>query len=169
MKRSDTYVVGYVLQGEPGMTMEDKAAFWIAQEFPDVSQREYARIGGGDEMIGVWVEREGVPYYIMGPQVKNVRYVPKPMESHFVPGGKFAAFPIAESANNTMLWENVKVTWFYAYNQWLPDSDYFADETRFPFEYYLDKENVIYIPITPKIKPIKRPSKKAEKDKQTSE
>jgi hypothetical protein len=35
----------------------------------------------------------------------------------------------------------------------MPDSDYVVDETRIPYEYYLDGSNVIYVPIEPKIKP----------------
>jgi len=153
VQKPSFYVVGYVLPGELGMGHEERAAYWIAQEFPDVSPREYARIGGGLEMVGVWDERKESPVYIIGPSVKKVRYVPALMDQVFVPGGAFAAFPIAESENNTMLWENAKVTWFFAYNQWMPDSDYVVDETRIPYEYYLDGSNVIYVPIEPKIKP----------------
>ena len=87
----------------------------------------------------------------MGLSVKTVRYVPEPIESHFVPGGKFAVFPVASLPNNTLLWENIRVTWFYAYKQWLPNSDYVADESRIPYEFYLDNENKIFVPIQPKI------------------
>lgn len=148
------YVVGYVLPGELGVNQEERGGYWIAKEFPDVSPREYARIGGGLEMIGVWDDRADRPVYIIGPGVKSVQYIPAPMEKHFVPGGTFAAFPVPESKNNTMLWENVKVTWFYAYKQWIPDSDYIVDEDRVPYEYYLDGENLIYVPVEPKIKPL---------------
>ena len=154
VRTPDFYVVGYVLPGELGVDQEERGAHWIAQDFPDVSPREYARIGGGLEMIGVWDDREDEPAYIIGPGVKRVRYIPPLMKKFFVPGGAFAAFPVPASKNNTMLWENVKVTWFYAYKQWMPDSDYIVDETRIPYEYYLDGENLIYVPIEPKIKPV---------------
>lgn len=152
MKMPDFYVVGYVMRGEGETDPEECGAYWIAQEFPDVSPQEWARIGGGLEMVGIWADKEEDRFYIIGPRVKKVRYVPEPMESHFVPGGKFAVFPVAPSPDNTLLWENVRVTWFYAYKQWLPDSDYIADESRIPYEFYLDNENKIFVPIRPKIR-----------------
>ena len=166
VSREAFYIVGYCLPGEKGLSLEDRAAYWIAQEFPSVSEREYARIGGGPEMISVWIENKKTAAYITGPGVKQVQYIPKPMKSVYIPGGLFAAFHMAESENNTMLWENARVTWYYAYEQWMPDSDYLIDGTRLPYEYYLDGDNLVYVPIKPKIKPEK---KKPRQNQQTTE
>ncbi len=60
-------VVGYRLPGPEAVVPENNGAFWIAQDFPDVSPREYGRIGGGDEMIGVWAKDNGKNVYVFGP------------------------------------------------------------------------------------------------------
>lgn len=152
MEHLPFYVVGYVFPGDGGFNPEDTGAYWVEQDFPDVSPREYARIGGGSDMVAIWSKRGGQDVYIMGAPVKQVQYVPKLMLSERIPGGVFAVFPVESTYDNTILSENVRVTWFYALRQWLPDSDYELDDTRKPFEYYLLKNNAIYIPVTPKIK-----------------
>ena len=82
VSREAFYIVGYCLPGEKGLSLEDRAAYWIAQEFPSVSEREYARIGGGPEMISVWIENKKTAAYITGPGVKQVQYIPKPMKRY---------------------------------------------------------------------------------------
>ena len=113
-------------------------------------------------MISVWIENKKAAAYITGPGVKQVQYIPKHMKSVHIPGGLFAAFRMAESENNTMLWENARVTWYYAYEQWMPDSDYLIDGARLPYEYYLDGNNLVYVPIKPKIDPAKQNRRKTQ-------
>ena len=168
-KRPGFHIVGYTFLGTEPINWEDCGAYYITQDFPSVSPREWARIGGGFDMVGTWVEKEGEFYYIFGPGVREVRYVPKPMDTIYIPGGKFAAFPVQKPdriEDSTVICENVQVTWFYALNQWLPDSDYELDESRTPYEFYLDGNNLIYVPIVPKIKPTKQ---KARKKQETTE
>ncbi len=172
-ERSAFTIVGYLFETERLNDWENNGAYWIIQEFPHVSEREWERIGGGSEMIGTWTEIDGKYYYIFGPGVEQVQYVPELLGKKDVPGGLFAVFlaedPVfkadevppqeewpEKNATTTVICENVQVTWYYALNQWLPDSDYFLDSTRVPYEFYLNGKNLICVPITPKIRPLKK-------------
>jgi predicted transcriptional regulator YdeE len=155
VKRPAFHIVGYSFRGTKLIDWEDSGAYYIIQDFPEVSAKEWARIGGGCEMIGTWTEKEGDYFYVFGPGVREVQYIPEPLMTVFVEGGIFAAFSVEKPKrprDNTVLCENVQVTWYYALKQWLPDSDYEADGKRTPYEYYLDGNNLIYVPIVPKIK-----------------
>ncbi len=163
MRRPDFHIVGYMFLGVTPTSWEDSGAYYIIQDFPEVSAREWARIGGRFDMIGTWMELDGESYYIFGPGVKEVRYIPKPLGTLYVPGGEFAVFPVEKPKNpedSTVLCENVQVTWYYALSQWLPDSDYELDESRIPYEFYLDGNNLVCVPIVPKIKPKEKPQKR---------
>ena len=166
-RRASFYIVGYLFKGVGPIDWENKGAesidwenngaYYVIQDFPEVSPREWARIGGGFDMVGTWMEKDGDSYYIFGPSVREVRYIPKGLGSLFVPGGEFAVFPVEKPANkmdSTVLCENVQVTWYYALSQWLPDSDYDVDRSRIPYEFYLDGNNLVCVPIEPKIKPV---------------
>ena len=166
MKRPSFHIVGYMFAGAEPYNWEESGAYYIIQDFPEVSAREWARIGGGFDMVGTWMEKEGEFFYIFGPGIQEVRYVPKGLGTLYVPGGEFAVFPVEKTKDpedTTVLGENVRVTWYYALSQWLPDSDYELDETRIPYEYYLDGNNRICVPIVPKIKPPKRKRTKTSK------
>ena len=156
MEREDFHIVGYTFLGVEPTSWEDCGAYYVIQDFPTVSEREWARIGGGADMIGTWMEKNGEHYYIFGPGVKRVQYIPEPLDTLYVPGGLFAVFPVAkpeDPLDSTVICENVQVTWFFALNQWLPDSDYKADPSRIAYEYYLNGENLVCVPVVPKIKP----------------
>lgn len=167
--KDDFFVVGYRLPGPDRVDPVESGAFWIAQDFPPVSEREYGRIGGGAEMIGVWVSEGTSHIYLFGPGVSRVRYVPRHMQAQKVRGGKYAVFRVDKPENrplppqelgpygtgwvpdNTMICENFRVSWYYALHQWLPDSDWLYDRERVAFEYYLDDTYLICIPVRPKI------------------
>ncbi|MBR3586069.1 MAG: AraC family transcriptional regulator [Oscillospiraceae bacterium] len=169
MTREGVFVVGYRLPGPDWIEPEECGAYWIAQDFPSVSEREYARIGGGADMIGVWVKEGTKHLYLFGPGVPRVRYVPEQMMAHEVPGGRFAVFRVDKPPDrplppnekgpygtytvpdNSRLCEDFRVTWYFALHQWLPDSDWFFDKERVAYEYYLDDDQLICIPIKPKI------------------
>ena len=156
MCRPEFYIVGYIFEGTELIDWETSGAYYIIQDFPEVSARDWARIGGGADMIGTWMVKDGRHYYIFGPGVSEVRFVPKQCASYYVPGGLFAAFPVnkpKDPEDSTVLCENVQVTWFYALKQWIPASDYKVDKTRVPYEYYLDGENLVCVPIVPKNEP----------------
>ena len=161
-KRPAFHIVGYVFKGTELIDWEDSGAYFIIQDFPYVSTREWARIGGKFDMIGTWMEKNGDNWYIFGPGVSEVRYIPEHLDTLFVPGGEFAVFPVPRSKrldDSTVICENVQTTWFYALKQWMPDSDYEVDETRISYEYYLDGNNLVCVPIVPKIKPPKKRSR----------
>lgn len=169
MMREGFTIVGYRLPGPKVIEPENHGAFWIAQDFPGVSYREYGRIGGGAEMIGIWVTENGENIYLTGPGVSKVRYVPEVMGTHEVPGGRFAVFRVEKPPDrplppnepgpfgtcsvpdNSLLCENYRVTWYFALHQWLPDSDWFYDKDRISYEYSLDEDQLICIPVKPKI------------------
>ena len=166
MRRHEFHIVGYVFKGTSPISWENDGAYYVIQDFPRISPREWARIGGGFDMVGTWTERDGEALYLFGPGVREVRYVPKELDTLHVPGGQFAVFPIRmpkDPADTTMLCENVQATWYFALKQWLPDSDYMPDETRISYEYYLDKEGQICIPVVPKIPQTERPRHRKKK------
>ncbi|MCR4771828.1 MAG: AraC family transcriptional regulator [Oscillospiraceae bacterium] len=150
VKRPDFYIVGYVFECDE-TDPEEYGAYWTNKDFPEVSVKEFARIGGGLEMVAVLSETDDARRYIIGPSVKKVRYVPQKMKSCYVPGGLFAVFSVNNAPDNTALCENVQAAWFYALKQWLPDSDYFPDETRMPYEWYIDGSSSIFLPVKVKI------------------
>lgn len=169
MQRPGFHIVGYVFSGTPPIDWENDGAYYVIQDIPSVSAREWARIGGGFDMVGAWTERDGEALFFFGPGVREVRYVPKHLDTLHVPGGQFAVFAVempADPTDTAVLRENVQVTWYYALKQWLPDSDYLLDETRVPYEFYLDRDSRIFVPIVPKIRsngPRRRGKKKTEK------
>lgn len=146
-ERQGFYVVGYLLEAEEKMSVENWGGFWIGQTFPYVSEEEFGKIGGGPENVAIWVEWEDKWYYIIGPPVASVKHVPNKMRSRWVPGGLFLGFKVPESPNNTVLHDSICAVWYYAYRQYLPDSDYVLDESRMPYEFYLDSDNLIYVPV----------------------
>ena len=169
MKRPSFHIVGYLFAGTNPFNWEESGAYYVIQDFPEVSPREWARIGGGFDMIGTWMEKDGEFYYIFGPGVQEVQYIPKPLGTLYVPGGDFAVFPVEKPKDlkdSTVICENVQVTWYYALSQWLPDSDYELDESRIPYEYYLDGNNQVCVPVVPKIRPQKRKKAKPRKNQE---
>ncbi|MCR4963645.1 MAG: AraC family transcriptional regulator [Firmicutes bacterium] len=52
MNRPEFYIVGYAFQGPELIDLEECGAFYIIQDFPPVSARDWARIGGGADMVG---------------------------------------------------------------------------------------------------------------------
>ena len=147
----DFYVVGYVFKALPDLNWMESGAYWQGQSFPDVLPEEYARIGGGEASVGVWVRRDRVPYHVFGPLVHELGFVPFEMHPVWVPSGDFLVFRAPPHSHNVELGENMRMTWYYAYEQWFPESeDYAVDWDRLPFEYYLNDDNLIYIPVLPK-------------------
>ena len=146
-ERPGFYVVGYLLEAEKEMTVETWGAFWIGQHFPYVSEDEYGKIGGGPENVAIWVNWENKWYYVIGPPVEKVNHVPDKMRSRWIPGGQFLVFKVPAAPNNTVLHDHVCAVWYYAYRQYLPKSDYVLDEGRIPYEFYLNSDNLIYVPV----------------------
>ena len=151
IQRPELTVVGYVLEPDDDFTPRDRGAYWLLKTFPDVSAEEYRRIGGSDESYAFWVDRPEGSVYILGPKVDAVRYVPAGMAAHTVPGGAFLEFPVPDSNNLMVLYENVLVTWYYARQQWLPDSPWEEDTSRCAYEYYgVNGQASVLIPVLEK-------------------
>ena len=148
--RDDCYVVGYCFKALSDLSWMESGAYWQSQQFPEVSAEEYMRIGGTMASLGVWTQCDGDAYHFFGPEVKKVDHVPLPMRPVLIPGGEFLAFRVPAYKHNVELGENVRATWFYAYEQYIPESDYAVDWERVPFEYYLNDDNLIYIPVKKK-------------------
>lgn len=141
------FIVGYLLTAGDRPKEEERGGWWIGKTFPNVSAEEWMKIGGGDESTAIWVEWEDRWFYILGPPVQRVHHVPKYMRSHRVPGGQFAVFRAPPSKNNTELCDNMRALWWYAFHQWLPESEFDPDESRIPFEFYLNDDNRLYVPV----------------------
>ena len=147
VEREDFFLVGYVLEPVEDMKEEERGAFWIVRSCPDLPYEEYARIGGGADMAAIWAEGANGGHYLMGPPVDEVRYVPAGMEAQPIPGGRFLEFPVPFTKDIFILYENVRVTWYYARYQWLPGSHWEEDTTRRAFEYYGVGYTSILIPV----------------------
>lgn len=144
---AEFFVVGYLFTPEKRPEEEERGGWWIGKEFPDVSAEEFMKIGGGAESVAIWFEWESRWFYILGPPVQKVRYVPKNMRSRRVPGGQFLVFRAPPSQNNTELSDNMRSVWWYAYHQYLPESEFMPDESRIPFEFYFNEDNLVYVPV----------------------
>ena len=145
--RPDRYIVGYAFPAEDGLEEGESCAYWLGKTFPSVPAEEYEKIGGGADMMGIWSEFPDGLWYILGPPVEELRYVPEQMRSVKLTGGMFAIVQVPEADNNQQLSENFRSTWYYAYHQWLPGSGYEADEARLACEYYLTGKNCVCIPV----------------------
>lgn len=150
MQKPELIVVGYVLEPDTDFTPRDRGAYWLLKAFPDVSAEEYNRIGGGPESYAFWVDKPWGSFYLLGPKVDELVYVPEQMKAHIVPGGTFLEFPVPETQNLMVLYENVLVTWYYARQQWLPGSPYEEDTMRIPYEFYSEERNAVLIPVKEK-------------------
>ena len=150
VERSDFFIVGYVLTMVDDMRPEERGAYWIVKEFPAVSGEDWAKIGGGADMAAAWTGAADEAHYVMGPPVEKVRFVPEGTEALPIPGGLFLEFPVPGPSDSFVLYESVRVTWYFARQQWLPSSPYEEDTARIAFEYYSENGNSLYIPVKEK-------------------
>ena len=144
---ADFCIVGYVLPPVADMRPVERGAYWIVQECPRVSAEEYARIGGGADMAALWVDGPDGGRYLIGPPVDAVGYVPEKMAAQAVAGGLFLEFPVPGPADTFLLYDNVRATWYYARQQFLPGSPWEEDPARTAFEYYGETHSSVLIPV----------------------
>lgn len=147
---ADFHIVGYILERVEDMRPEERGAYWIVRECPDVSFEEYSRIGGGADMAAFWVDDAKGGHYIIGPPVATVRYVPELMEAQAVPGGRFLEFPVPGPSDTFIQYDNVRATWYHARRLWLPESPWEEDYSRIAYEYYDDGKAAVLIPVKEK-------------------
>ena len=148
--RPDFWSVGYVFEAVPDLDWKESGAYWQGQAFPAFNAEEFLRIGAGAAEAAVWTAHGGKPVCVFGWEVAQLRYTPSDMLAVSIPGGDFLVFRAPSSTNTDMLGENMRATWFYAYRQWLPASDYVVDWKRLPYEYYLNDDRLIFIPVKPR-------------------
>ena len=144
------HVVGYPFEAIPDLSWTESGAYWQGQYFPPFDAEEYKRICGGPEEIGVWKRRGEGAEYVFGYVVPEIGYVPEGMRAVTIPGGGFMVFRAPAYRNTEELGENMRTTWYFAYAQWLPTSDFEIDHERVPFEYYHENDSLIFIPVTQK-------------------
>jgi AraC family transcriptional regulator len=101
--------------------------------------------------------------YLLGVGIDNQEDMGKieaDMTKIDLPGGLYAIFttPLTDSENYT---KSINDTWSYILTEWLPNSEYVMDESRYDFEYYDERDHAwlhnnkvqmdINIPITSKL------------------
>lgn len=148
--RADFFTVGYAFEAIPDLNWMESGAYWQGQQFPPFDADEFARIGCDLAEACVWVRRNNKTFYVFGWEVSRVQYVPFTMQMVAIPGGDFMVFRAPLAMNTDAMGENIRATWYYAYEQWLPASDYDVDWNRLPFEEYLNDDRLIYIPVKQK-------------------
>ena len=141
------YLVGYPFEGAPNLNAAERAAYWQGKQFPAFDAAEFAKIGSDGAEIGVWTHEDGRMIYVFGYVVPALGYVPEGMQAVTIPGGEFAAFHAPAHKTAQELGENLRATWRYACDEWLPGSAYEADPTRMAFEYYLGSSAKVYVPV----------------------
>ena len=101
-------------------------------------------------MAGFWVNSPDGGHYVMGPPVDAVRYVPADMEAQAIPGGLFLEFPVPGPTDTFILYEHNRAAWYFARQQWLPNSAYEEDASRIAYEYYNGEHKSVFIPVKEK-------------------
>ena len=144
------YLVGYPFETAPGKTLTERAAYWQGLKFPAFDAAQFEKLGSDGAEIGVWTHEGERMIYVFGYVVPALGYVPEGMQAVTIPGGEFAVFRAPAHQSTEELGENLRATWRYASEQWLPGSDYASDTTRMAFEYYLGSDAMVYIPVKKK-------------------
>lgn len=151
-KKESFYVVGYSLSPpEQDFEIFDAAAYWYGKDFSYVSKEEYSMLAKDSSAdVGLWQIPDGKTgefYYLFGPEVKNVNFIPKGMVLAEVPSAEYAVFTVPHSEDMAKLNRNVYETWKTAFVLWLENSEYTLDEKKFCFEYYRNFDTFVYLPI----------------------
>ena len=141
------YLVGYPFEGAPNLSPAERAAYWQGKQFPHFDAAEFEKIGSDGAEIGVWTHEGGHMIYVFGYVVPALGYVPEGMQAVTIPGGEFAVFHAPAHKTAQELGENLRATWRYACDEWLPGSAYEADSSRMAFEYYSGSDATVYIPV----------------------
>ena len=144
-------VVGYPFEGAPStLGPAERGAYWQGKQFPAFDAAEYEKIGGGPSEIGVWTHEGDALTYVFGYVAEKIGYVPETMRAVTIPVGEFAVFRAPAHQTPQELGDNLRATWRYACETWLPASGYIADTGRMAFEYYLGSSATVYIPVKEK-------------------
>ena len=103
--------------------------------------------------IGTWMhaqDNHSELYYFFGPMVLDKSFVPAGMSVVEVPAAEYAVFQVPAAGSAQELSENIKKTWKFIFNDWFDGSEYKFDHSAMDFEYYLDENTYIYVPVVKK-------------------
>jgi predicted transcriptional regulator YdeE len=97
---------------------------------------------------GVWFYLDGEQSYLAGMAVEGMEMPPEGAVVRTVPARTYAVFPCKISS--------IPQTYAFAYEQWLPRTEYNMDDTGCDFEYYppgsdtMDAQAFLYLPLKKK-------------------
>ena len=145
--------IGYSLAPPDGdFEVLDSSAYWLSKDFSSVSKEDYAKlctINYGE--IGAWIrpdEVSGAFWYFFGPIVKDKSFVPAGMEILDVPEADYAVFTVPEAGSPEELNANIRSAMSHIFTEWLDTSGYSLANDGILFEYYMDKDTFIYLPVS---------------------
>ena len=141
------FLVGYPVDGAPELSAAERGAYWQGKQFPPFDAAEFEKIGATGAEIGVWTHEGEALTYVFGYVTERIGYVPEAMRAVTIPGGEFVIFRAPAHQSTEELGENMRATWRYACEQWLPASAYTVDTERMAFEYYLGSDAMVYVPV----------------------
>ncbi len=143
--------IGSILKPEKEIDILENGAYWHGKDFPRIDKENYAKLcvpGHGE--IGAWLHpADGKKefYYFFGPMVKDASFLPKGMEVLEVPAAEYAVFPVPKAEAPDTLYEEVNKAWKFIFHDWFDGSGWKFDHTKMDFEYYIDGDAFIYVPV----------------------
>ena len=144
--------IGYSLAPpDDNIDILDSGAYWLGKDFSSVSEEDYAKLcvpNHGE--IGAWMHPDEVSgdfYYFFGPMVADKSFIPEGLTALDIPEAEYAVFAVPEAGNPKDLNANIRNMMKYIFTKWLDSSDYFLAEDKIIFEYYLEKDTFIYVPV----------------------
>jgi len=154
-KMASFTAIGYSLAPPDGdFEILDSSAYWIGNDFSSVSKEDYAKLSSINHgEVGAWMhpdEVSGAFYYFFGPIVKDTGFIPDGMVVLSVPEAEYAVFTVPEASSPEELNANIRETVKSIFTEWLDSSLWTFTHDKMLFEYYIDKETFIYVPVTKK-------------------
>ena len=144
--------IGYSLT-PPGDNIDplDSSAYWLGKDFSAVSGEDYAKLcvpNNGE--IGAWMHPDEVSgdfYYFFGPIVGDKSFVPAGLSILEVPEADYAVFAVPKAENPKDLSVNIRNTMKNIFADWLDSSGYSLAQDKVIFEYYMEEDTFIYVPV----------------------
>lgn len=151
IKKEAFIAIGYVLKPKGKIDAMENGAYWFEKDFSSVSREEYGKmLAPGYAEVGAWIQpQDGTEElcYFLGATVLDKSCIPEGLEVLDIPQAEYAVFPVARAHSAQDLHDAVKKTWKYVFNDWFDTSGYRYDQGKIGFEYYLDKDTYVYIPV----------------------
>ena len=153
IKKMDAFTAACYCLAKPEGEFDfiSNTAYWLGKDFSSVSLEDYQKLTyDGYSEIGAWLHPDsttGELCYYFGPIVKNTDYVPEGMSLIHIPEAEYAVFTVPQAKDVNELHANIQKTWKYIYTEWLDNSEWKYDESKFNFERYLGENTYIYMPV----------------------